>query len=197
MRRADGRAIRKMVANALAASPQVAMDPASVTAADLLAAVKAEGGPNRWSEAVSTVASRTFRTFRSSPHRDAGATWSAIVDLLTQERNGEARTELMAVAGVAASVIADQAPKDAAMVVTCDGPRTRIYCLYDEDAVEGFDANEDALGFDPLKGDWAVSLPCLNDDLAWVQSTLKKRSIRNTARNLDAKVAADADQTSR
>lgn len=183
-----------MVANALAASPQVAMDPASVTAADLLAAVKAEGGPNRWSEAVSTVASRTFR---SSPHRDAGATWSAIVDLLTQERNGEARTELMAVAGVAASVIADQAPKDAAMVVTCDGPRTRIYCLYDEDAVEGFDANEDALGFDPLKGDWAVSLPCLKDDLAWVQSTLKKRSIRITARNLDAKVAADADQTSR
>lgn len=37
----DGRAIRKMVANALAASPQVAMDPASVTAADLLAAARA------------------------------------------------------------------------------------------------------------------------------------------------------------
>ena len=37
----DGRAIRKMVANALAASPQVAMNPASVTAADLLAAAKA------------------------------------------------------------------------------------------------------------------------------------------------------------
>ena len=37
----DGRAIRKMVANALAASPQVAMDPGTVSSADLLAAAKA------------------------------------------------------------------------------------------------------------------------------------------------------------
>jgi pachytene checkpoint protein 2 len=37
----DGRAIRKTVANALAANPRVAMDPASVTAAELLAAAKA------------------------------------------------------------------------------------------------------------------------------------------------------------
>lgn len=139
---------------------------------------------------MTTVASRTFR---SSPHRDAGATWTAIVDLLTQGRTGEARTELMSVAGIAASIIADQATKDAAIVATCDGPRTRIYCLYDDDAVEGSDANEDGLGFDPLKGDWAVSLPCLKDDLVWVQSALKKHSTRITARDLDAKVAADSD----
>lgn len=37
----DGRAIRKMVANALASSPQVAMNPALVSADDLLAAAKA------------------------------------------------------------------------------------------------------------------------------------------------------------
>jgi SpoVK/Ycf46/Vps4 family AAA+-type ATPase len=36
----DGRAIRKMVANALAASPQVAMNPGTVTIADLMAAAK-------------------------------------------------------------------------------------------------------------------------------------------------------------
>ena len=36
----DGRAIRKMVANALASRPAVAMDPGSVTASDLLAAAK-------------------------------------------------------------------------------------------------------------------------------------------------------------
>ena len=98
---------------------------------------------------MSTVASRTFK---STPERDAARTWTAIVDLLTQGKAGDARTELLAVAGVAASVIADQAPKDAAITVTCDGPRTRIYCLYDDDAVEGSDANEEALGFDPLKG---------------------------------------------
>ncbi len=36
----DGRAIRKMVANALAASPQVAMNPGAVTIGDLVAAAK-------------------------------------------------------------------------------------------------------------------------------------------------------------
>ncbi|MER2266079.1 hypothetical protein [Methylobacterium oxalidis] len=138
---------------------------------------------------MSTVFSRTLR---SSPHRDAGATWSAIVDLLTQGREGEARTELLAVGGIAASIVADQAPKDAAIVVTCEGPRTRIYCLYDDDAVDGSDANEDPLGFDPLKGAWAMSLPCAEDDLAWVQVALRKHSSRITARDLHEKVAADA-----
>lgn len=37
----DGRAIRKMVANALASSPQTALDPARLTMADLIAAAKA------------------------------------------------------------------------------------------------------------------------------------------------------------
>jgi hypothetical protein len=143
---------------------------------------------------MSTVASRTFK---STPERDASRTWGAIVDLLTQGNAGEARTELLAVAGIAASVIADQAPKGAAITVTCDGPRTRIYCIYDDDAVEGSDANEDPLGFDPLKGDWRVSLPCLADDLAWVQSALKKHSTRITARDLDATVTSADEATSR
>lgn len=82
------------------------------------------------------------------------------------------------------------------IVVTCDGPRTRIYCLYDDDAVEGSDANEEALGFDPLAGDWAVSLPCLKDDLAWVQGALKKHSARITAREPDAEVVKAADAAS-
>ncbi len=136
---------------------------------------------------MSTIASRTFK---STPERDASRTWAAIVDLLTQGKTGDARTELLAVTGVAASVIADHAPKDAAITVTCDGPRTRIYCLYDDDAIEGSDANEDALGFDPLNGDWRVSLPCQTDDLAWVQGALKKHSTRITARDLDAAVSS-------
>jgi hypothetical protein len=134
---------------------------------------------------MSTVASRTFR---STPGRDALDTWIAIVDLLTKGAASAGRTELLAVGGVAASVIADQAPKDAAITVTCDGPRTRIYCLYDDDAVDGSDANEAALGFDPLKGDWRVSLPCLTDDLAWVQAALKKHSVRIAARDIDEAV---------
>jgi hypothetical protein len=140
---------------------------------------------------MSTVASRTFR---STPFRDAAATWKAIVDLLTQGRASSARTELLAVLGTAASIIADQAPKGSPIIVTCDGPRTRIYCLYDEDAVEGSDASEDALGFDPLKGDWRVSLPCSSDDLAWVQKALAQKSTRITARGPDEVAAADRSE---
>jgi hypothetical protein len=135
---------------------------------------------------MTTVASRVFK---STPGRDAMATWAAIVDLLTQGKDGPKRTELMAVAGVAASVIVDHAPKGAAIVSTCDGPRTRIYCIYDDDAIEGSDANEEPLGFDPLEGDWRVSLPCLPDDLSWVQGALKKHSTRITAREPDDDVA--------
>ena len=131
------------------------------------------------------------RTFRSTPVRDALTTWTEIVDLLTRMTDEAARTELLAVAGIAASVIADHAPGDSPIVVTCDGPRTRIYCLYDDDAINGSDTNEDWLGFDPLKGDWRVSLPSSSDDLPWVQTALKRHSDRITARDLDTPVTKD------
>lgn len=139
---------------------------------------------------MNTVASRTLR---STPERDAHETWTAIVDLLTQGRVGAARTELMAVAGIAASIIADQAPRDAAIIVTCEGPRTRIYCLYDDNAIDGSDAHEDLLGFDPLNGDWHLSLPCLAPDLAWVEGALKKYSARITARDSVETITAKQD----
>ena len=137
---------------------------------------------------MTTVARRTLR---STPARDALATWSAIVDLLTRGIDGSARTELLAVAGIAASVIADHAPEDAPIVATCDGPRTRIYCLYDDDVIDGSDANEDPLGFDPLKGDWRVSLPAPAEDLSWVQAALKEHSDRITARDPATPIAKD------
>lgn len=137
---------------------------------------------------MSTVASRTFS---STPHRDAMSTWTAIVELLTQGKATAARKELLAVAGVAASVIADQAPKSAAIIVTCDGPRTRIYCTYDDDAIDGSNASEDPLGFDPIKGDWRISLPCLAEDIDWVQGALKQKSIRITARDPDAVISTN------
>lgn len=135
---------------------------------------------------MSTIVSRTFA---STPKRDAAQTWTAIVDLLTHGRIGPARNELLAVSGVAACLIADQVPKNEPITVTCGGPRIRIYCLYDEDAIAGSDANEDSLGFDALAGDWRASLPCLEEDMQWVQGALKKHSARVTARNPAAEVA--------
>lgn len=140
---------------------------------------------------MSTVASRTFR---SVPHRDATQTWEAIVELLTKGVDSAARRELRAVAGIACSLIADQTPESAPILATCDGPRTRIYCVYNDDALDSSAGNEDTLGFDPLKGDWAVSLPCSKDELTWVQAALKKHSSRITARDLEAGIASDTNK---
>ncbi|KAF1687557.1 hypothetical protein B1992_02515 [Pseudoxanthomonas broegbernensis] len=130
---------------------------------------------------MSTVARRDFR---STPHRDARQTWADIVALLTASASGgAARPDLVAVAGVASSVIADQGPRDVPIIVTCDGPRTRIYCHYDDDALDESNGNEAALGFDPLKGEWQVSLPVDAEDLAWVTAALRAKSARVVARD--------------
>jgi len=137
---------------------------------------------------MTTVARRTFN---STPRRDAAQTWNVIVDLLTRGKSGPDRTELFAIAGVAASIVADRTPATAPIVVTCAGPQTRIYCLYDDAAIEGSDANEDILGYDPLNGDWHMSLPCLADDLIWVQNALRKHSNRIVARDQGVSAVAD------
>lgn len=139
------------------------------------------------------MSSTYSRVFRSNPHRDALDTWKAIVELLTQGRSGSDRNELLAVGGTAASVISDHASKDAAIVVTCEGPRTRVYTLHDDDAIDGSDAKEDALGYDPLNGDWKVSLPCPAEDLVWVNNSLKQHSGRVTAR--DSAESMDGETT--
>lgn len=132
---------------------------------------------------MNTVARRDFR---SIPYRDASETWTAIVDLLTSGSDDPSkRQELLKVAGVACSIIADQGPRESPIVVTCDGPRTRIYCSYDDDALDDSSCNEAKLGFDALKGHWQVSLPVDAEELTWVQAALKKNSSRVVARDKD------------
>lgn len=139
---------------------------------------------------MATVVSRTFR---SIPHRNSDLTWIAIVDLLTQEKNTNARNELLSVSGIAATIIADHSLKDSPIIVICDGPRSRIYCTYDDEAIEDDGGNENPLSFDPLRGNWSLSLPCGGDDLAWVQTALSKLTKRITARDLSSSVAENVD----
>ena len=140
---------------------------------------------------MATVARRTAR---SSPHRDALATWDMIVELLTATNTG-ARAELERVCGIASSTIADKACENSAIIVSCKGPQTRIYCLFDDDAIDGSDANEDVLAFDPLEGDWSISLPCTSDDLPWVQNALKQKCDRITARDLSEKKPTNENES--
>ncbi|ARO54862.1 hypothetical protein B2G69_12470 [Methylorubrum zatmanii] len=123
------------------------------------------------------------RSIRSTPFRDAIGTWELIIGLMTAGKSSAAKTEMMSVSGIVASTIADQCPSAAPIVATCEGPRTRFYCLYDDDALEGDEANEVSLSHDATKGDWRISIPCSADDLTWVRAALKEKTSRITARD--------------
>ena len=123
------------------------------------------------------------RTVRSTPYRDARETWDLIVAILTRDAAADARAEMDAVAGIVASTIADRSPLHVPIAATCDGPQTRFYCLFDDDALESDASNESGVQHDGTNGDWRISIPCQKDDLTWVQAALKEKSSRITARD--------------
>lgn len=125
------------------------------------------------------------RRFASVPERSAVDTWNAIVELVAPDPRSSARTELAAVAGVACSLIASE--MSAPIVVYGSGPRLRIYCLYGDNAIEGDNVSEGALTYVPTEGDWRMSLPCPEEELEWVQKSLRS-SARVSARDEDEDV---------
>ena len=131
------------------------------------------------------------RRIVAEPVRTASETWEVIVSLLASESDNGARKELLAIAGIASSLIAAEAMKGDPIVVYGSGPRVRIYCLYGEEAIVGDDANESKLISNPVAGDWSMSLPCPEDDLTWVQSALKKQSAHVGARTIGSSTDDD------
>lgn len=123
------------------------------------------------------------RRIVSTPERSATETWLAITNLLAP-KTGDGRRELEKIAGVACSLISSEAPANDAIVVWGNGPRLRIYCLFNSDASVADDANEMALVSCPTEGDWSMSLPCPEDDLNWLTKELASLSKRVTARRL-------------
>ena len=132
------------------------------------------------------------RRFVSIPQRTAIETWREISRLLAPKQNSDAARELANVSGIASSLIAREAMRSA-IVVYGSGPRVRIYCLYNDDAIEGDDASESSLAFDPTSGNWHISLPCPEEDLAWVQSALAEKSSHISARDMAEPVDEEVD----
>lgn len=98
------------------------------------------------------------RRIISVPERTATQTWEVISRILAPDAASAGGKELCLVAGVACSLITREA-MTSPIVLHGTGPRVRIYCLYNEAAVEGDDASEAKLPFDATSGDWALSLP--------------------------------------
>lgn len=136
------------------------------------------------------------RYVRSVPERSATETWGVVVGLLTQP-GSDAEKELVSITGVASSLIASEYMDSDPVVARGGGPYVNVFCLYDDDAIDGDRAGEDALSSCPTAGDgWRVSLPCAEEDLAWVSSELAALSSRVTARPLGSSVANAANSES-
>ena len=135
------------------------------------------------------------RRVLATPARSASAAWDVIVKLVTA-LDGPARQALQRIEGIASCIIAEEAIKTDPCVIFGSGPRLRIYCLYNEDAIVGEDANEAPLTFTPTEGDWQMSLPCLADDLEWVRKALKERSTHVTAREVGTPVDEEPSDAS-
>lgn len=135
------------------------------------------------------------RRIIATPVRSASEAWAVIVGLLAPQPGSEAHQELLAVGGIACSLITDETFKDAPAVIYGSGPRVRIYGLYDDEACIGENASEAPLTFEATAGEWQMSLPCRADDLQWVQEALKKRSTRVTARDMTATVESEQPVT--
>jgi hypothetical protein len=80
----------------------------------------------------------------------------------------QGNNELVALTGLAASMIAAEAWKTSPLIVSGVGPQLRVYCLYGEAAILGEDGNEDTLSWSPTDGDWRIEFPCPPADLEWV-----------------------------
>lgn len=137
---------------------------------------------------MSTVIARRVA---STPVRSAAQTWAKITELLAPDPDSPARKELAAAAGVACSSISSEATAEAAIIVRGSGPRVRVYCVFDEDAITGDGVNEDALPKTPTEGDWKMSIPCLPEDVEWSGASLAAASARITARSMDEDIDED------
>jgi hypothetical protein len=142
---------------------------------------------------MSTVIARRVA---STPTRTVTETWAKIVALVAPDPNSPARKEVALAAGVACSSISSEATKEAALVIWGGGPRVRVYCLFDEDAITQDDVNEDALPKSPTEGDWKMSIPCMPEDVAWSKAKLASVSNRISARSMDEDVADEESKTS-
>ena len=135
---------------------------------------------------MSTVLARRVA---STPVRTAVETWACIVEIIAPDPESPARKDLAKVAGTACAAIASEATKEAPMVIWGGGPRVRVYCLFDEDAITQDGLNEDALPKSPTEGDWRMSIPFLAEDVAWSGTSLAAASSRISARSVDDDIA--------
>lgn len=136
------------------------------------------------------------RRFLARPVRHASAAWAAITDCVCKS-NAQSRKEFEKVKGVASALIASDILQEHPLVIIGSGPRVRIYCLYDEDAISGDDKNEDTFGWDPSEGDWTAYLPCLTEEFDFFKAELAKKTDRILCYDSELGIADEEESSSK
>lgn len=112
------------------------------------------------------------RTFASTPARTATETWEEISDLLNKKEEGEVAETLGKLNGIASTIIVSEIPSESPIVIFGDGPRIRIYCAYDDKALDNSNLDENPLPDSPVGDGWGISFPCKEEDIEWIQKKL-------------------------
>lgn len=136
------------------------------------------------------------REVNSLPKRSALDTWSTIVGLVTGKDSVD-KSHLESIAGIVASVITEEAPKDAPFVFHGSGPRLVVYCRFNGDAME--EENIDALNWNPTQdAGWRLAVPCGEADMDWVSKAIAKKTSRvavyDAAEGYEEEEAIEASQ---
>jgi len=116
---------------------------------------------------MSVVAKRIV----SRPVRTSKETWDIITKIVCKD-DKKAAAEFDHVSGIASAIISEEYPAKFPIVVKGNGPRVRVYCLYDEDAIVGEEAREEELNWPLTSENWVAYLPCSKNDIDWMSKNL-------------------------
>lgn len=115
------------------------------------------------------------RDISSIPLRTAEKTWEAICNLITGSDSKD-KAQLDNAASVMHSLIADELFAENPITMT-GSHRLVIYLRYRADALEEGEA-VDGLEWNPTASDWAMYVPCDDENYDWVKKTLASRAPR-------------------
>lgn len=132
------------------------------------------------------------RRFAACPARTASETWTAIVNVIAADSD-TLKTQLMEITGIVASIISEETLANNAITLIGSGPRLRVYCLYNEDAIAD-DPNEAALSWKPFENEWEMFFPVEENDHEWVSKLLKEKNARFKTYKAGEKITADEDE---
>ncbi len=124
------------------------------------------------------------RRFAARPVRTSIEAWAAVRDALCQDNN-PAAAEFDRIQGVAASVISSNLPATHPFVFIGEGPRVRVYMVYNNQALNGGDLDESPLVSNPFESSWTGWVPASPDEIDRVQTHLRRLSDRFVAYDVD------------